>query len=385
MSGVLDLTAVLVMYAFSELVARKTHAIIDTVLTISVLALLGFWTGILPKSVFVDSGIDKFGMAIVGLMLTSLGTTINLAELKREFKVVLIAIGCAVGASLLIVIVAFLLGQRNYGIVGAPIFAGGNAATLVLLTALKAHHLQTLTTYALAVLTFQNFIGIPIATYALRHEAQELLATGLPTNQQEETTHTSRKLLQLPDSANTPAMCLAKLGLIASLSFGTSLLIKGTINYLVICFVLGILFYQLGFLDEGIINKTASSGLITFLVTVVILDSLANTSPHQVLVVIVPLLACLLVGTFGVVVTAYLISKFSNTSFAMAVALGMTCTFGFPTTMIMSQEVASSAGRTSEEQAALEKYFLPKMLTAGLVTVTLISVFFAGFAINYLH
>lgn len=42
MSGVLDLTAILVMYAFGEFVARKTHAIVDTVLTISVLALLGF-------------------------------------------------------------------------------------------------------------------------------------------------------------------------------------------------------------------------------------------------------------------------------------------------------------------------------------------------------
>ena len=61
MSGVLDLTAILVMYAFGELVARKTHAIVDTVLTISVLALLGFWSGVLPKNVFNVSGIDAFG------------------------------------------------------------------------------------------------------------------------------------------------------------------------------------------------------------------------------------------------------------------------------------------------------------------------------------
>ena len=73
MSVVLDLTAVLVMYAFSELIAQKTHAIIDTVLTVSVLSLVGFWLGILPKDMFVVSGIDTFGMAIVGLMLTSLG------------------------------------------------------------------------------------------------------------------------------------------------------------------------------------------------------------------------------------------------------------------------------------------------------------------------
>jgi hypothetical protein len=68
----------------------------------------------------------------------------------------------------------------------------------------------------------------------------------------------------------------------------------------------------------------------------------------------------------------------------MAVALGMTCTFGFPTTMILSQEIAASTGKTAEEKLALENYFLPKMITAGLVTVTLVSVFFAGFAIHYL-
>lgn len=325
-------------------------------------------------------------MVIVGLMLTSLGTTINLTELKRQANVVIIAIICAAGASILIVIVALLLGKKNYGIVGGPIFAGGNAATLVLLNALRAHHLQTLTTYALAVLTFQNFIGIPIATYALRREATRLLVKGFPTLEtNEERISHKRKPLALHSSMNTPIMCLAKLGLVASLSYGISLMVHGVINYLVVCFIFGIVFYQLGFLDENIMDKTASSGLITFLVTVVILDSLATTSPHQVLVVMGPLLICLIVGTIGIFLTATILSKLLPVSLPMAVALGMTCTFGFPTTMILSQEVASNMGRTSEERTMLEKYFLPKMLTAGLITVTLISVFFAGFAIKYLN
>ena len=383
MSVVLDLTAVLVMYAFSELIAQKTHAFIDTVLTVSVLSLIGFWLGILPKDMFVVSGIDTFGMAIVGLMLTSLRTTIDLGELKRQSKVVMIAISCAIGASVLIILVAFLLGHKNYGIIGAPIYAGGNAATLVLLNALKSHHMQTLTTYALAVLTFQNFVGIPIATYALRKEAKRFLEKGVFEPKAEIKVKTTGKFLQqLP---TTPVICLAKLGLVASLSYGASLVVHGKINYLVICFIFGIIFYQLGFLEKGSLEKTASSGLITFLVTVVILDSLANTSPQQVLLVIGPLLICLGIGTVGVILTALLISRFSQVSFEMAVALGLTCTFGFPTTMIMSQEVAASLGKISAEQNALENYFLPKMLTAGLVTVTLISVFFAGFAINYLH
>ena len=178
MSGVISLTILLVIYAASEYVSRKTNGIIDTVLTISVLALIGFWTGILPKNLFSNSGVEEFGMAIVGLMLTSLGTTINLTELKRQWKVLVIAILGAIGSCVLIVAVALLVKQKNFGVVGAPIFAGGNAATLVLLNAMRAKNMQMLSTYALAVLTFQNIIGIPIATYAMRREAHRLLQDG---------------------------------------------------------------------------------------------------------------------------------------------------------------------------------------------------------------
>jgi hypothetical protein len=386
MSGVISLTILLAIYAIGELISRKTNGIIDTVLTISILALIGFWTGILPKNLFSNSGVEAFGMAVVGLMLTSLGTTINLAELKRQWKVVLIAILGAVGSCILIVLVALLANRKNFGIVGAPIFAGGNAATLVLLNALRAKNMQLLSTYALAVLTFQNLIGIPVATYALRKEARRFLNSGEAesTEKVQSKLTQKRRPLQLPTIFDTPVINLAKLGLVASLSYGVSLLIHGTINYLVLCFVFGIIFYQLGFLSDGIIDKTASSGMITFLVTIVILGSLANTTPKTVLAVLVPLLVCLIVGTVGVLITAIISAKFFNVSREMAVALGMTCTFGFPTTMILSQEVAASAGQNNAERTTLENYFLPKMLTAGLVTVTLISVFFAGFAVNYL-
>lgn len=386
MSGVISLTILLVIYAVSELISRKTNGIIDTVLTISILALVGFWTGILPKNLFTNSGVEAFGMAVVGLMLTSLGTTINLAELKRQWKVVLIAILGAIGSCILIVLVALLVNRKNFGIVGAPIFAGGNAATLVLLNALRAKNMQLLSTYAIAVLTFQNLIGIPVATYALRKEARRYLGSGeVELAEKAQTQETpKRRPLQLPEIFDTPIINLAKLGLVASLSYGVSLLIHGTINYLVLCFVFGIIFYQLGFLSDSIMDKTSSSGMITFLVTIVILGSLANTTPRTVMAVLVPLLVCLVVGTVGVLVTAIVSAKFFNVSREMAVALGMTCTFGFPTTMILSQEVASSTGQNIEEQTALENYLLPKMLTAGLVTVTLVSVFFAGFAVNYL-
>lgn len=385
MSGVISLTILLVIYAASEYVGRRTNGIIDTVLTISVLGLIGFWSGVLPKNLFSNSGVEEFGMSIVGLMLTSLGTTINLSELKRQWKVVVIAIMGAIGSCLLIVLVAVLVQQKDFGIVGAPIFAGGNAATLVLLNAMRAKNMELLSTYALAVLTFQNIVGIPIATYALRREARHMLATGSLKNAVSgKVAANHRRPLQLSAIFDTPIINLAKLCLVASLSFEISLLIHGVVNYLVLCFVMGIIFNQLGFLEDHLMGKTASSGMITFLVTIVIVASLADITPQTVLSVILPLLACLVVGIIGVLLTSLLSARFFNVSREMAVALGMTCTFGFPTTMILSQEIAASTGKKAEEKLALENYFLPKMITAGLVTVTLVSVFFAGFAIHYL-
>jgi hypothetical protein len=64
--------------------------------------------------------------------------------------------------------------------------------------------------------------------------------------------------------------------------------------------------------------------------------------------------------------------------------LGLTCTFGFPTTMLMSKEVAKAIGSTDEERIAIENYILPKMVTAGFVTVTITSVLIAGVVVGML-
>ena len=65
-------------------------------------------------------------------------------------------------------------------------------------------------------------------------------------------------------------------------------------------------------------------------------------------------------------------------------SLGISCTFGFPTTMLIPQEVSEAIGRDEREKAAILNYLLPKMLTAGFVTVTIASVLIAGFVVNML-
>ena len=156
------------------------------------------------------------------------------------------------------------------------------------------------------------------------------------------------------------------------------------IHYFVLCLVMGAVFFALGFLEKGIMSKTQSGGQITFFVTILIFSNLATTTPQQVLSVLPALLLSAACGVAGTVLLGFICAKVMNFPFGLAVSFGISCTFGFPTTMLIPQEVAEAFGRTETEKAAILNYLLPKMLTAGFVTVTIASVLIAGVVVRML-
>ena len=84
MTPISALAILFCIYAVSELIAQKTKAIFSTVLSIAILLLAGFWSGILPRTLIDDAQITGFGNIIAGLLIVSLGTTIDFAELRRQ-------------------------------------------------------------------------------------------------------------------------------------------------------------------------------------------------------------------------------------------------------------------------------------------------------------
>ena len=79
-------------------------------------------------------------------------------------------------------------------------------------------------------------------------------------------------------------------------------------------------------------------------------------------------------GIIGIGLFSALVGKLLGYSIPMSVAIGLTSLYGFPGTMILSQEAARGAGETPEEVAAIEHEILPKMIVAGFSTVTITSV-----------
>lgn len=389
MNGILAFAVLLVIYAASELIAQKSRAVISMVLGISVILLLGFWSGLLPKSIFKDAHVGGTGMLIVGMLLVSLGTTIDFPELKRQWKVALVAALGVVTAVVLIIVLGRLVMDPFIAVAGSPIFAGGNAAALIMLGGAKAKGLAYVGTFCLVLLVTQKFFGIPIASWCLRRLAVRLRDDGdflaaYHAEEEKSAGESGRKILALPSSFARPSVYLAKLALVSALAFYASKLTHGVVHYLVMCLLLGIVFYALGFLEKGILPKTHSDGLILFYVTIVIFSNLADTTPAMVLSVLPPLVWTAVLGVAGIFLSGAVCSKIFALPWEMTVALGITCTFGFPTTMMVSQEVSQALGRSELERRALLNYFLPKMLVAGFITVTITSVLLAGAVVHML-
>ncbi|MFQ7397073.1 MAG: hypothetical protein ACLRNW_04505 [Neglectibacter sp.] len=387
MEPIIALTILFCVYAAGELIAQKTKAVFSTVLGIAILLLAGFWSGILPRSVIEDAKVTGFGNVIAGILIVS-WVPPSTSQSRRQWKVVVTSLVCVVGATLAIILIGYPLIGKEMALSVAPIFAGGSAATLIMTTALDEMGLVTASTLCIVMYVVQKFIGVPIASLLLRRTAVQFRdnpALVAEYSQQQETVAGSRRgLLQLPASFARPSVYLAKLGLVAVAAHFLSELTGGVIHYFVLCLVMGAVFFALGFLEKGIMSKTQSGGLITFFVTILIFSNLATTTPQQVLSVLPALLLSAACGVAGTVLLGFICAKVMNFPFGLAVSFGISCTFGFPTTMLIPQEVAEAFGRTETEKAAILNYLLPKMLTAGFVTVTIASVLIAGVVVRML-
>ena len=357
-------------------------------LSIAILLLAGFWSGILPRTLIDDAQITGFGNIIAGLLIVSLGTTIDFAELRRQWKVVVTALCGVCGAVAAIVLIGRPFIGSEMAIAGAPIFAGGSAATLIMTSTLKEMNLTTATTFCIVLYVTQKFIGVPIASLLLRRTAKLIRDDAVLVEQystlQEENAAAHHGPLHLPKCCERPSMYLAKLAVVAVIAYYASKLTGGAVHYFVMCLIMGAIFFALGFLDKNILGKTQASSLITFFVTILIFSNLAQTTPEQVLSVLPALLTAAACGVFGTMAAALLCAKLLRIPISLAAAYGISCTFGFPTTMLIPQEVSEAFGRNEKEKKAILNFLLPKMLTAGFVTVTIVSVLIAGAAVKML-
>ena len=384
MNGLYALTIVFVVYVLGDMIATKTKAIISMLFVASVVFAIGFWNG-LPATIFTDSALQGFASVSVGLLLVHMGTTIKLKNILKEWKTVVIVLCSTVAICLGVYFIGSLFIEKDMALIGAPILGGGVVAFLVMRNALASAGDQ-IVLFGSLVLVVQGVVGFPIASIMCKKEALRLkgkIADGSlvlrdPLEEEGEKKPAWRIFPKTTDAYNGDNYLIAKLALVTCLAQWLSGLTSGKVNMLVICLILGVLFREVGFLDEASLTKANGFTFVIGAVLVNVFASLASTTPAILLSMIKPLLIAVVIGLVCCAVVAILVGRIFKQSWYMSFALGVTALFGFPGTLIVPTEVAKAVAENDEEKDLILQNILPQMIIAGMVSVSIVSVIFAG-------
>ena len=390
MNAILAAAVIFVVFAIGDMISAKTKAIVSMLLVASVVFLAGFWAGIFPTTMFADSTLLSMAGLLVTMLLVHLGTTIRLRDFGAQWRTVIISALACVAISVAVYFLGQLIVDRGFALVGAPILSGGVVATLQMTEMANNASRPELAVFATLVMCAQGFVGYPVASLCLKSEAKRLKrdidagsVTLAPVNAAQ--TATRKKLIPaLPAKYNTPNTIIAKVILVALLSTWVSSLFHDAVNKLVWCLIFGVLLKELGFLDEDALGKANATGIVMPIITLSIFTNLASATPEMVGSMVVPLLVCVVIGTIAFSLASILVGKLFGYSWQMSMAIGSSCLFGFPGTVIISNEVSESTGTTEEEKAYISAQIMPKMLVAGMVTVSITSVLVAGVMCKWL-
>ena len=390
MTAILSAAVIFVVFAAGDMISAKTKAIVSMLLVASVVFLAGFWTNIFPQTLFADSTLLSMAGLLVTMLLVHLGTTIKLRDFGAQWRTVIISALACVAISVAVYFLGQLIVDRGFALVGAPILSGGVVATLQMTEMANNASRPELAVFATLVMCAQGFVGYPVASLCLKSEAKRLKrdidagsVTLAPVNAAQATAR--KKLIPaLPAKYNTPNTIIAKVILVALLSTWVSSLFHDAVNKLVWCLIFGVLLKELGFLDEDALGKANATGIVMPIITLSIFTNLASATPEMVGSMVVPLLVCVVIGTIAFSLASILVGKLFGYSWQMSMAIGSSCLFGFPGTVIISNEVSESTGTTEEEKAYISAQIMPKMLVAGMVTVSITSVLVAGVMCKWL-
>lgn len=402
MLSILAVFIILLIFGLGDMVATKTRAIVSMLFFSSVLFLAGFWTKVLPNTMFDDSTLLLVSGVLVSMLLVHMGTTIKLRDFADQWKTVIIACIACIAISIGIYFIGGLIvADKNYVVVGAPILSGGVVATITMQTAVEGHSVE-LGVFAALVMVVQGFVGYPVCSLCLKSEAKRVRSLvesgqelkGVTAKIVTDAAPRKRLIPYIPDKYNGPNIMMAKVAFFAFLATITANAINGwiastfetafSISALIFALIYGIIAKELGFIEENPMKRAGADGFMLVVVTLSIFTNLAQSTPDMVAGMLWPLLVVVVTGSVTFLIISTLVGKIFGVSWQMSCAIGSTCLFGFPGTYIVTNEVVNATAANDEEKQLMLDHMMPKMLIAGMVSVSITSILIAGYMVNLL-
>lgn len=378
-------TALLLVFAISEILAKVTKGWVPSVLVIMILMLVGFSTGLFPKTIIDDAGVsDALFKVACGLLVTHLGTLISRKEMAAQWKTVIISL---MGVAS-ITIICLSLGTALFGfdnaIAAAPPLAGGAIATAMMSSAATEAGKTSAALVAIVCLSLQGLVGYPLTSFCLKKETKRLTKLYRNGEFKASTAASEDKKDEKKKRATSTTIILLKLALITLAAYWIDYATKGYIPMYVICLLLGFAAHELKLVETDALHEASSYGFVMTALMMGLFKTLASSGTDGITSVVGISAALVVFATVAMGLMALLASKIFKQSFFMCYAIVLNAFSGFPINMLITTEAININTEEGDERDNITAEIMPKMLVAGFVCVTIVSVLLAGILVRFL-
>lgn len=378
-------TALLLVFAISEILAKVTKGWVPSVLVIMILMLVGFSTGLFPKTIIDDAGVsDALFKVACGLLVTHLGTLISRKEMAAQWKTVIISL---MGVAS-ITVICLTLGTALFGfdnaIAAAPPLAGGAIATAMMSSAATEAGKTSAALVAIVCLSLQGLVGYPLTSFCLKKETKRLTKLYRNGEFKAATAASEDKKDEKKKRATSTTIILLKLALITLAAYWIDYATKGYIPMYVICLLLGFAAHELKLVETDALHEASSYGFVMTALMMGLFKTLASSGTDGIASVVGIAAALVAFATVAMGLMALLASKIFKQSFFMCYAIVLNAFSGFPINMLITTEAININTEEGDERDNITAEIMPKMLVAGFVCVTIVSVLLAGILVRFL-
>ena len=373
-----------VFMSIGDWISNLTKSRVSGLLIAMIFYLVGFQTGVIPADTIASTGLTTIaGGFAIALLLVSMGTMIELPTLFAQWKTVAIALFALVGLAIASFTVSSWIVGREWALCASAPISGGIIAGQMTSAAAQEAGRNDLAAFAMLIIGCQGFVGMPICSNMLRLYCNAILEGKIEMQDLSGgAVEDKPKLIKgFPKFMAGDNTVFARIAIVAFIGYLLSSATHGIINVNVMYLIVGIIAYAIGFLPKNSHVQAHANGFLMLCVMCICFGSLATISMDDLKAMFLPLIVTLLVGAVFIMVFGSVMGKILKVDWRLAAAIAICCTIGYPGTQIITEEVCRSLDCDEETRAKIHDHVLPPIVVSGFTTVTIASVFFAGFII----
>jgi len=380
MNPVLAFTVIMAIWTVSDFLASKSKGLLSSLFVASIIFFVGFLSGLFPPDLLASSSLLSLAGVVVGFVIVHLGTVISIDDFKKQWRTVLTGVAAIFGVAVAMFGIGSLFKSPDYVIAGIAGLSGRTVSVVIVQEAALALGLITVAVFPVLIAALEGLIGFPLTSILLRKEALRLKAEYRAGNLApvERTEQNRETQTRLPAALQTTVGTLFAVGVAVLVARFVDNVTGGALNTFVVCLFLGVLLRWAGIFKPSVLGGIDAYGLMITSILILIFGPLASIRAPDLQALAVPLAIAFAVGVGGIVAASAVVGKLLGFTVPMAISIGLTAHYGFPGTLILSQEAAKAVGENDDEVNAIEAEILPRMIVAGFSTVTITSVVVAG-------